>query len=399
MAKYTLNKKDNGKELSGTNQADRATITKGELIYFYGNGGDDTITVKSGENNRAYGGDGKDTIEIKGGSQNVVYGYGYDGTGSKDGSNTLKISGGKSNVLYGGPKKDYLSITGKGSVQQIHGGGGNDEITVDATSTSNYVYGEAGNDKIEIIKSGKDLYISGGAGQDTITVRGTASWNIFGSTSSNETGDKKDIIKVYSGKGYISGGAGNDEILLGKGVKNVISAYGNDGNDKITVSYGSNHKITGGKGQDTININKGTGHTINADSNDVISLKKGTGASVINIENGNSAKQKGKVTLNSGSKAKLILDNNSNKYASKLTISAAKGTVTDKTLYFTGQYQTADTVNYTFKQSGSTLVINNSIYIENFANGNYDNGFVFSSGSYYSSSMTFEEIKKEAKWK
>lgn len=371
---YTLN---GNKEIVGTNGADKATITKNNN-YFWGKGGNDTITIKSGKSNYAYGGTGKNKLYIKGGS---------------------------SNSIYGGTKKDFLSITGKGKDQYIHGGGGNDEITVNATSTGNNVYGEAGDDIINVKKAGKGLAIYGGAGKDKITVKNTASWEIYGANFMDVTGDKADTISVYSGKGSISGGAGSDKITLGKGVKNGISvngdsAYGGTGNDTITVSYGSSHKIEGGKGQDFININKGKNHTLTADSNDRITLKKGTTASVINIENGNSAKLAGKVTLNSGSKAKLVLDNFDHKYSNKLTITAANGTVTDNTLYFTGQYQTGlNDPNYSFTQSGASLVINNQIYLENFASGAYSGGFVFSCDGRYPTSMSFEDIKKAANWK
>ena len=387
MGKYTLN---GGKEERGTSKADTATITKGDLNYFYGEGGNDTITVKKGNNNRVYGGAGNDNINIKGGYGNCAYGT--------KGTNTMKISGGEQNNLYGGTKKDYLSITGKGKgYHYVHGGASADSITVDTTSKDNHIYGDAGNDTISVIKAGKGLYIEGGAGQDSITVKGTASWTIFGYNSLDNGRDKADIIKVYSGKGTISGNGGNDQITLGKGVKNGIHAYGDDGNDKITVSYGSNHKIEGGNGQDTININKGTGHTLNVDCNDSITLKKNTGASVINIENGISTKKEGKLTLNSGSKAKLVLDDD--KYSNKLTISAANGTVTDNTLYFTEQYQIADTVNYTFKQSGTSLVINDKVYIANFASGAYSGGFTFEYDSRYPTHMTFDEVKAAANWK
>ncbi len=387
MARYTL---DGGKEYTGTNSADKATVTKGNDNYFWGEGGNDTITVNKGKFNKVWGGDGNDTFNIKAGYDNCAYGT--------TGINTMEISGGNQNNLYGGDKKDILSITGKGRYHIAKGGDGNDSITVNATSTENHVYGENGTDTINVINAGKDLRIEGGSGKDTITVKGTDSWQIYGSNSLNNISDNADVIKVFSGNGTIAGCGGNDQITLGKGVKNGIKAYGDNGNDTITVSYGKNHTIKGGKGKDIININKGTGHTLNADSNDSITLKKNTSAAVINIENGDSTKA-GKVTLNKGSKAKLILDNYNHKYSSKLTITAAKGTVTDKTLYFTGQYQTAYTINYTFKQDGSNLVINNKLVIANFTSGNYSGGFTFGYDSSYPSHMSFDEVKAAANWK
>ena len=389
MATYTLK---GNKEVTGTNKADTATIS-GNNNYFWGQGGNDTITVSSGKNNRGYGNAGNDKIYLKGGSDNCAYGV--------LGTNTMQISGGRQNNLYGGAGKDYLSITGKGSYHYIHGAGGADSITVNATSTNDCVYGEAGNDIINVKKAGKGLRIEGGAGKDTITVRNTATWQIYGSNSLDNISDSADTIKVFSGKGTVAGNGGNDKITLGKGVKNGISADGDAGNDIITVNYGNSHKIEGGKGQDTIKINKGTGHTLDADSNDIITLARGTGANTINIENGVKTILEGKVTLNSGSKAKLILDNDNHKYSNKLTITAANGTVTDNTLYFTGQYQTAETVNYTFRQSGSSLVINDRVYIANFDSGAYSGGFTFSCDNEprYQTHMTLDEVKSAANWK
>jgi hypothetical protein len=387
MAEYTLNQRD--MLITGSEEPDTAIITKVNN-WFFGAGGNDTITIKSGKSNHASGDHGNDTIYIKGGSYNSAVG--------DDGVNTMKISGGDHNFLEGGDNKDYLTITGKGSYHEVYGGGGADLITVDTTSTDNQVYGEAGNDTIDVIKSGKNLHIYGGAGKDTITVRGTATWEIYGYQGSGKDKDGANIIEVYSGKGRILGGVGNDTITLGKGVKSGISVFGGEGNDKITVSYGSKHMIKGYDGQDTIIINKGKGHTLDADSNDIITLKKNTSAAVINIQTGISTKA-GKVTLNKGSKAKLILDNYNHKYSSKLTITAAKGTVTDKTLYFTGQYQTAYTINYTFKQDGSNLVINNKLVIANFTSGNYSGGFTFGYDSSYPSHMSFDEVKAAANWK
>ncbi len=388
MAEYTLNQRD--MLITGSEEPDTAIITKVNN-WFFGAGGNDTITIKSGKSNHASGDHGNDTIYIKGGSYNSAVG--------DDGVNTMKISGGDHNFLEGGDNKDYLTITGKGSYHEVYGGGGADLITVDTTSTDNQVYGEAGNDTIDVIKSGKNLHIYGGAGKDTITVRGTATWEIYGYQGSGKDKDGANIIEVYSGKGRILGGVGNDTITLGKGVKSGISVFGGEGNDKITVSYGSKHMIKGYDGQDTIIINKGKGHTLDADSNDIITLKKNTSAAVINIQTGISTKA-GKVTLNKGSKAKLILAfNDYYNYSNKFTITAAKGTVTDNTLYFTKEYQIGKNVNYTFKQSGRNLVINNDVVIVNFDSGAYSGGFTFGPNSRDATHMTFAQVKAAAKWK
>ena len=209
-----------------------------------------------------------------------VYGN-YNTVNAKGGADKITVYKGKDHVIYGGAGNDKIVVKNKSSIRAtIYGGSGKDTITVNGGSIS--VYGDEwgtgsrvkGDDTI-IINGGSYAFVKGGAGNDKITVNKCTKGNIYGDAG-------KDTIKVHAGAFGVNGGAGDDTILLDKKAKSTTTyeavntqIYGNEGNDKITVTSGNNFfGIDGGAGKDTIKITGGKLHKIlGGTGNDTITLK------------------------------------------------------------------------------------------------------------------------------
>lgn len=114
---------------------------------------------------------------------------------------------------------------------------------------------------------------------DTLTVIGK------NNTVSGAKGNDK--ITVSKGSGHkIYGHAGNDTIIVKAATGSKI--YGDDakgkiaGKDKITINGGKNNTIYGGKGADTITVNKGSSTIYGGKGNDVFVIgENSTGKAVV----------------------------------------------------------------------------------------------------------------------
>ena len=114
---------------------------------------------------------------------------------------------------------------------------------------------------------------------DTLTVIGKKN------TVSGAKGNDK--ITVSKGSGHkIYGAAGNDTIIVKAATGSKI--YGDDakgkiaGKDKITINGGKNNTIYGGKGADTITVNKGSSTIYGGKGNDVFVIgENSTGNAVV----------------------------------------------------------------------------------------------------------------------
>ena len=198
------------------------TVGPFESDTLVGGEGDDTLIGGAGyiTNDLLQGGEGDDVLQVGSGA-NVLYG----GNGSD------RLTGGtgdnghwpNSDTLFGGAGKDTLE---GGSFQD--GGDGNDHMHIDFAYEAN---GGAGNDTIEGTggTGHHDLLVDGGLGDDSVDVYAPV-----------------DTLWLY-------GGAGNDTLRAGSGIKVVIDA--GDGDDVVTTwgsLGGSESTIHGGEGNDTL---------------------------------------------------------------------------------------------------------------------------------------------------
>ncbi len=280
----------------------RNTIDGGsgdDKIYLYqgisvenkvrGGAGNDKIFIYDG-NHDIDSGDNNDTITISGGSGTL---YSSHEIKAGAGEDTIKITGGEKIRVNGGVDKDTIIIT-SGSNHQVYNDGGDDSIFINAgsgdsigvygsTTAAEYVEINAGDkhyirlyngeNKI-LVTSGKEHDIATGIHNDTITVQ-----NAY--VSDIDTGEGNDIVTIKDGayvnnfKNYdnsisLSTRDGDDVITVGAtaGDKSFIDA--GNGDDKIYIHGGKEHKIYTGNGDDIIEITGGEKHTI------ILGTKKNT---------------------------------------------------------------------------------------------------------------------------
>jgi Ca2+-binding RTX toxin-like protein len=208
-------------------------------------GGDDLLRVVAGAVT-AHMGSGNDRVRIDGGSATIFGDAGMDRFDCYGGNAT--ISGGAdndrfniwggSNVLDGGTGDDLFVSYGAASGLQLNGGDGNDRF-----------YGFSSN-------GGQHVTLSGGAGNDLYRVLSNSDPTLV-----ERLGEGTDTVQVAPGINYTLGenlenlrvvdslGAGEDAILAGNGLRNLIS--GSSGRDTIQ-GMGGNDTIVGGAGNDTI---------------------------------------------------------------------------------------------------------------------------------------------------
>ena len=142
---------------------------------------------------------------------------------------------------------------------------------------SNYIYGGSLNDSIQELAydvcSSNRLY--GGAGDDTIILKGQGSY-AYGE-------DGNDTLTVYNGT--LNGGNGDD--ILNIYAPNT-SHYGADGNDVFNI-MASSTKLLGGGGDDTFNIiGNLTGLTINGEAGTNVVTGEVGSNTTINVVGANS---------------------------------------------------------------------------------------------------------------
>lgn len=188
--------------------------------------------------------------------------------------------------LDGGEGNDFLTITGDDGT--FISGAGDD--TLAALGSRAYVFAETGNN--HVISNGTGNWIYTHDGNDTIDVQG--------GTANVETGTGDDLISAEEGASlYLDAGTGNDTVTMA-GTGRV---YGNDGNDKLSASYGevtlygdagsdtlyggsANDLLTGGKDDDVIRPGDGDDVASGGDGNDTM-FAGGNGDDTVRGDDGN----------------------------------------------------------------------------------------------------------------
>ncbi|WP_145288461.1 FG-GAP-like repeat-containing protein [Rosistilla oblonga] len=290
-------------QIHGGRQDDTITFdysSTGAPTLVYGNGGNDTITTGNG-NETIYGGDGDDTINAGGGDNtirgedgddNITTGNGNDIIYGGTGADTIDAGNGN-NTLYGDAGDDNIT-TGSGSdtiyggagVDTVDAGGGTDSLYLDDDnetdivdggegSDSYYIYanntadvyqdsGNTGTDYLYLYTNGPstyyltDVFTLAATGIDTIYDAYSTSYTTTLGISTHASAlfwDFTGITIQYIEQ--IHGGTQDDTIIFDfSGTGSPALIYGNDGNDTITTSNGS-QIVYGGDGDDTIDAGGG----------------------------------------------------------------------------------------------------------------------------------------------
>jgi Ca2+-binding RTX toxin-like protein len=223
-----------GYDPSGTSKGLTLTGGAGDDILT-GSGLDDTLSGGSGGADRLDGGPGDDLLE--GGDEQNAFGNG--------------------DTLQGGLGNDLLK--GMGGNDLLQGDEGND--TLDGGAGNDALYGGAGNDILDgfdgndtLVDSEGNNVLRGGAGNDSIYAA--------------------QLSFPHAGSGAtVDGGAGDDNITVGRSDSTVTGGAGND-IINIELGYDSSyrHDIDGGEGDDTIVLRPG-----GPDSHDTVTASGGAG--------------------------------------------------------------------------------------------------------------------------
>ena len=248
----------------GTAYADTLTGSAANNMLF-GAAGNDSISGGQGDDFMAggagadtlSGGDGDDTVSYDDGDTTGVNVNLATGVATGHGTDSLvSIEG-----VYGSGGDDTLTAGATGSY--LGGSGGNDSLT--SGSGADYIEGGSGNDVVGGLTAGD--VVSGGEGNDTFNLTRGSEGEV-----TITAGEGDDVLAGDAGALSITfnGGAGRDQVLAQGGSANFdlggdadflnYSAYtynsevridAGDGDDKIYVRYGSN-TVSGGDGDDII---------------------------------------------------------------------------------------------------------------------------------------------------
>ncbi|MBQ6516355.1 hypothetical protein IJI31_04160 [bacterium] len=309
-----------GRKTITVGNATNATTNKGSSITFNSNSNNNsTITTGMGNDTISFVNTSDDmTVTSAGGNNEINYATGIPGLGA---GITINTGAGNDTINIG-------NASGGSAENSINAGNGNNTINFAYGSFNNNITTGSGNDTINFESFGGNDTISIAAGTNTIT---------FASNTDDESitaGGTNTIIfgdDDNSDNNHITlTGDGNDNVTIGYGHNNVITATGG-GNKTISVGdtdhYSNSTNITTGAGDDTITIGEsqmsiGKGATVNAgDGHNVIhTIGQNYG---VNITVGNSTNTE----TNEGSE---IVLNGDNRYT---TITSGTG---NDTIQFTG---------------------------------------------------------------
>lgn len=217
-----------------------------------GMGGNDTV-LSGGGNDTLDGGDGNDLLSDLGGNNTLYGGAGDDAMGGSALADVL--CGGDGNDLMGGGEVFSSWVDYALGGDSMFGEGGNDTLYYgDPTGhVSAFVDGGDGNDTVFVSDAWHSL-ILGGAGDDQLIINPNAyASTVNGSTLDGGAGN--DTIRSNTDPDSsllqdwtIDGGDANDSIVLGRVGTGVVVNAG-DGNDTIGI-FGGTALVSGGAGQD-----------------------------------------------------------------------------------------------------------------------------------------------------
>ncbi|EGF90750.1 rhizobiocin RzcA [Asticcacaulis biprosthecium C19] len=291
-------------------EAANTAVGKAGDDTFSGNGGNDTLQGDAGAD-VLNGGTGDDYLyasEPLGGYslpytetyQSPLLDRGSDVDGMSGGAGNDTISAGYGDYVDGGDGTDslFISFLGAsagvtfdmtltsqmvgGSVIQnvenaswIEGSNYDDAITDYGYGTSGVIFGMGGNDSLV---AGYGTYaLFGGDGNDVVDARNAYYlWRAEGGTGDDT---------IYS-RGQVSGGAGNDTVVVSYSFYGVMSIHGDEGNDVIDGSQQWGSLLFGDSGNDLIIGNNGNDTLEGGTGVDTVSYAGAYGAVMVSLTSG-----------------------------------------------------------------------------------------------------------------
>lgn len=274
--------------------------------------GNDNIYLGNG-NNTVYAGDGRNHVIVGGGTNNVTTGVGNDEIEAGNGPNTINAGNGANYVQAGNGANFVITGTGADGIQLgdgsnvVNAGAGDDVLvigngnnTIDLGSGVDFVRVGGGNNGITGSTGNKTVDLHGG-GTNTVTL-GLGAELIYGSGNNTISfGDGSSVVSMLDGHDVITGGNGNNSLLLtniastgtvtlGNGANTVVTGIGGatislgSGNNYVEVAGGANaitvgngsNVVKGAAGNDVFTIGNGFVH--GNGGNDIFNLGAGTGA-------------------------------------------------------------------------------------------------------------------------
>lgn len=262
-------------QLYGDAGDDVFNISGGSNMNFWGGAANDTFNVTGGTNNRLYGGDSADMFNISAGKQNLILGYGNDVVNVTAGDeqqikgnlgiNTINLKAGSGHIITADIDKTLSKKKGYTDAQIAQGiglGYGQDKVYISGTASNVTANLGDGRDVVTVTSgSGHKIYTEGWG--DTVKVDGEVTSSIFDTGTGNDT-----IVIGNCTNNTFYAGTGNDRVEI-KSIATSLNGtayndiYLGDGDDKLdTGSYEKfkYNKISGGSGNDTIIINSWYAH-------------------------------------------------------------------------------------------------------------------------------------------
>ncbi len=272
---------DGADSIHGGDGDDRFEGTDGG-DWQYGGAGND-VFVSDGTFGRIAGDAGIDTVDFSGALQGVSVGMFVPQYPQVDSLSRVEI-------LIGSAYDDDFQVQGYGVT--IHAGDGADKVVLE-DAAKNLVYGGAGNDRIQTGDGNDTVY--GDAGNDRISSTwgtdrlyggdGADRIDIFGYREGQmnilDGGDGKDILKVEASSARMSGGAGNDMLIITDPwtfdyYHRSSDMDGGDGADRLVNQNTAHCVMTGGAGADVFEFSQ-TGKTLVTDwDNEVLRIASTT---------------------------------------------------------------------------------------------------------------------------
>jgi len=234
---------DDGKASVQTGSGNDTISVEAAWATVQAGAGDDRITVKTSglyafsdgmlvpSVDLVRGEAGKDIINVS--SHGLI-----DRTEGGEGDDVLVISGnGSVDRTDGGSGNDRIFISnasgidwGMSGINRTEGGDGDDEIYLRSENDVFIADGGDGNDKVFVEAQDTVWYVDGGEGDDDMTIRSLSAAFIDG-------GHGDDTIHIAATATYISGGKGNDHLILDTpGGRATVDMFEGDGHDLVEIN-------------------------------------------------------------------------------------------------------------------------------------------------------------------
>jgi Ca2+-binding RTX toxin-like protein len=249
----------------------------GEAIFWNSrtDAGNNTISTGGGNDYVAAGAGGNDVVDL--GAGDDIFDGAVSNISLQTGNDTINAGAGN----------DIVYAWGLGN-KKINAGGGNDFVSVRSFSDTiinsfyrNIIITGAGDDTIIADSPDAIFTVEAGTGNDFIDIKSSG-----GTFDAGEGND--DIYTLFADGNAISGGAGNDLMIIDAGLSTRNIVLGGSGDDIIVTTSileldpndpsnppPGNHEIHGGAGNDTLFSGIGSDTIYDDIGDDIINLRGG----------------------------------------------------------------------------------------------------------------------------